>query len=181
MYIFFSLFTTKISSTQISSNLLQVINDILNLDPKLLQRSQLESGSTKRILQHLDLLAIKVGQVIKKSSMNQQISIGFKNVAFVVAFKPPNNLHITSSKNLNGTLALVMSQNPNSDSHSQPSIAGFYSGNNTYRDNQRTIVYSYLFAKSSLFQYDPPVEKKQVREFEVFLLFFNVENTLKLF
>ena len=111
--------------------------------------------------------------------MNQQISIGFKNVAFVVAFKAPNNLHITSSKNLNGTLALVMSQNPNSDSHSRPSIAGFYSGNNTYRDNQRTIVYSYLFAKSSLFQYDSPVEKKQVREFKVFLLFFNVENTLK--
>ena len=113
------------------------------------------------------MLAMKVGQVVKSTSIKQQqqhqhyISIGLKNLAFVVAFKPPNNLQITSSKKLDGTLALVMSQDTNNGSDSIPSIARFYSGNNTYQDNQKTIVYSYLFAKSSLFQHFP---EKKVKE-----------------
>lgn len=120
---------------------------------------------------------MKVGQVVKNTSIKQQhqhqqqISIGFKNLAFVVAFTPPNNLQITSSKKLDGTLALVMSQDTNNGRHSKTSIARFYSGNNTYQNNQKTIIYSYLFAKSSLFQHAP---EKMVKECVNSVLRFSV-------
>ena len=142
---------------QISTNLLLVINEILNLNPSLLRQSQHESGVTRRILKHLDTLALKLGKILRRlgdkssaTSGRLQISIGFKNVAFIVAYESPNNLNIASTKKLNGRLSLAIIQNNSGEL--QPTIALFSSGEKTYRNNADTIVYSFVFAKSSLFQ-----------------------------
>ena len=122
----------------------------MNIDIQLLQQSQKKSSTTENILLNLDTLALKIGEIIRQYP-HIEIAINFQNIAFIIGYKLPNNLLISSNQSSNGQLALTLSQNASSKNEDS-SVASFYSGDDTFEENEDSLVYSYLFSKTTLFQ-----------------------------
>ncbi|XP_066923598.1 adhesion G-protein coupled receptor G2-like [Clytia hemisphaerica] len=122
----------------------------MDIDIQLLQQSQNKSSTTENILLNLDTLALKIGEIIRQYP-NMEIAINFENIAFIIGYKLPNNLLISSNQSSNGQPSLTLSQNTTSNNEDS-SVASFYSGANTFMDNEDSLVYSYLFNKPTLFK-----------------------------
>lgn len=82
-----------------------VFSNILDVPPDFMKRSELEDNSATKLLNNLDVLALKIGDTFNKQ--NNSLSVAKQNIAFrvLLANQSDTTLYSTAPANQNGSIS----------------------------------------------------------------------------
>ena len=126
---------------------MKITSNILVSDRKIITQAQRSAQTSATILQYLDIIAEKLGQIIAIGT-NKTIFIKIENpnVALAVIYSKPIDLKVVGAETENGNLTLGFR-----DTNYGTVLASAEVPKDTFK-NKSQIVYSFLFRNDLLFQ-----------------------------
>lgn len=129
-----------------------MIDNLVKINETLMQNSKSNDGDNKPaavLLENLNELAKGMGFIIKGT--NRSVSVSKSSLAFEVVSINPSDFTVIASEN--SQHAVIRTMTTSNDSESLRNIlASFRAENLTLNHGNDSLVYSYFFRKSSLFQ-----------------------------
>ena len=118
----------------------------MDSDRKIVTKAQQSFQSSATILNHLDVIAMKLGEIAAATDQTILIEIIEPNVALAVKYTEPVTLNIVGVETSSGNMSLAYADMQNGTVLASANIP-----EETFK-NKSQIVYSFLFRNDMLFQ-----------------------------
>ena len=125
---------------------MKTISNIIGSDRKIVTQAQKSFQSSATILNHLDVIAVKLGEIAAATNQTISIEIIEPNIALAVKYTEPVNLNVIGVETSTGNLSLAYKDMGNGTVLASAEIP-----EETFK-NKSQIVYSFLFRNDMLFQ-----------------------------
>ena len=125
---------------------MKTISNIIESDQRIVTQAQRTSQTSAKILQYLDVIAERLGEISAKTNQTISIEIVEHNVALAVKYSHPVNLSVVGAQTKNGDLSLSFQSIANDTVFASARIPA-----ETFMDKSQ-IVYSFMFRNDNLFQ-----------------------------
>ena len=125
---------------------MKTISNILESNRKIVTQAQRSAQTSATILQYLDIIAEKLGEIAISTNKTIAIEIEKPNVALAVKYSRPTDLNVIGAQTENGNLSINFK-----DTENGTVVASAKIPQDTFK-NKSQIVYSFLFRNDILFQ-----------------------------
>ena len=125
---------------------MKTVSNVIGSDRKIVTQSQKSFQSSATILNYLDVIAEKLGEIAAATNQTKTIEIIELNVALAVKYTKPVNLNVVGVETSTGNLSLAYTHLGNGTVLASAEIP-----EETFK-NKSQIVYSFLFRNDMLFQ-----------------------------
>ena len=159
---------------QITTNVLETISNVVQSDHKVIGLAQKQTKVLTSILKSLDEMAVKLGDIARKT--NKSFQIEKPNIALVVKYSEPVNLDVLALENSNKSLTIDILPTDNEEKPDGTSRDNkrnetvneiFFATSKVPEEafkNESLVIYSYIFREDTFFQDEQKLEALENNE-----------------